>query len=77
MVWGVRREGACSALAHAAVAVAPGQARCVAVFRSLSQTRTRRYGSFFAERARANFTSPFGLLAPVRDERVGGPTLSA
>ena len=66
MVWGGRGGGACGALAHAAMAVQTRQARCVAVFRSLSQTRTRRYGDFFAERMHVNFTAPFGLVSPAQ-----------
>lgn len=66
MAWGGRGGGACGALAHAAMAVESGQATCVAVFRSLSQTWTRRYGAFFAERTHVNFTAPFGLLSPAQ-----------
>jgi acetyl-CoA acetyltransferase len=66
MVWGGRGGGACGALAHAAMAVEAGQARCVAVFRSISQTQTRRYGEFFSERAHVNFTAPFGLVSPAQ-----------
>ena len=36
------------------------------MFRSLSQTWTRRYGAFFAERTHVNFTAPFGLLSPAQ-----------
>lgn len=66
MVWGGRGGGACGALAQAAMAVRAGQARHVAVFRSLSQTHTRRYGEFFAERTHVNFTAPFGLVSPAQ-----------
>ena len=66
MVWGGRGGGACAALALAAMAVEAGQARCVAVFRSLSQTWTRRYGDFHADRQHVNFTAPFGLVSPAQ-----------
>ncbi len=64
MVWGGRGGGACGALAHAAMAVQTGQAECIAVFRSLSQTHTRRYGQFFGERTHRNFTATAGLFSP-------------
>ena len=66
MVWGGRGGGACGALALAAMAVASGQANCVAVVRSLSQSHTRRYGKFFPDRPQANFGAPFGLFSPAQ-----------
>lgn len=66
MAWGGRGGSGCAAVALAADAVAGGRASVVAVVRSLCQGRSRRYGQFFAERAHANFTAPFGLLSPAQ-----------
>ena len=65
-VWGGRGGASCGALSLAATAVESGQARYVAVFRSLCQGQTRRYGRFYAERMHASLNAPFGLLSPVQ-----------
>jgi acetyl-CoA acetyltransferase len=66
MAWGGRGGAGCAAIALAANAVRCGQASVVAVVRSISQGRTRRYGKFFSGREHANFTAPFGLLSPAQ-----------
>ena len=66
LAWGGRGGAGCGAVALAVAAVESGQAKTVAVVRSLCQGRTRRYGKFFAARAHANFTAPFGLLSPAQ-----------
>jgi len=63
MVWG---GGGSGAIEHAAAAVESGQARYVAVFRSLCQGPGHRYGQAggFNEMPRMNFMAPFGMFAP-------------
>ncbi|CAN5478458.1 lipid-transfer protein [soil metagenome] len=62
-VWGGRGGGSCGALALAASAVESGQARHVAVFRSLCQGRSRRYGKFYPQRMHADMVGPYGLFS--------------
>jgi acetyl-CoA acetyltransferase len=62
-VWGGRGGGPCGALALAASAVESGQARHVAVFRSLCQGQSRRYGKFYAQRMHADMVGPYGLFS--------------
>ncbi|MGD9943811.1 MAG: hypothetical protein AB7L76_24700 [Burkholderiaceae bacterium] len=62
-VWGGRGGGPCGALALAAGAVASGQANYVAVFRSLCQGQSRRYGQFYAQRTHSDMVGPFGLFS--------------
>ena len=62
-VWGGRGGGSCGALALAASAVESGQADYVAVFRSLCQGQSRRYGQFYAQRLHADMGSPYGLFS--------------
>lgn len=62
-VWGGRGGAPCGALSLAVAAVQSGQANYVAVFRSLCQGQTRRYGQFYAGRTHASLTAPFGLLS--------------
>lgn len=62
-VWGGRGGGPCGALALAASAVEAGQARHVAVFRSLCQGQSRRYGKFYAQRVHADMVGPYGLFS--------------
>lgn len=66
MVWGGGGSGTCGALAHAAMAVETGQARYVAVFRSLCQGPGHRYGQAggFTELPHLNFMVPFGMFSP-------------
>ncbi|MGE0797581.1 MAG: acetyl-CoA acetyltransferase [Lautropia sp.] len=64
MVWGGRGGSACGAVALAEAAVASGKATRVAVVRSLSQGRSRRYGRSFSARTHTNFNAPFGLFSP-------------
>ena len=62
-VWGGRGGGPCGALALAASAVESGQARHVAVFRSLCQGQSRRYGKFYAQRMHSDMVGPYGLFS--------------
>lgn len=62
-VWGGRGGGACGALALAAQAVETGQANYVAIFRSLCQGRSRRYGQFYAQRMHSDMLGPYGLFS--------------
>ncbi|GAA5232348.1 hypothetical protein FOZ76_16925 [Verticiella sediminum] len=62
-VWGGRGGGSCGALALAVSAVETGQARHVAVFRSLCQGRSRRYGQFYAQRMHSDMMGPYGLFS--------------
>ena len=62
-VWGGRGGGPCGALALAASAVQSGQAQYVAVFRSLCQGQSRRYGKFYAQRMHADMVGPYGLFS--------------
>ena len=62
-VWGGRGGGPCGALALAASAVETGRAQCVAVFRSLCQGQSRRYGKFYAQRTHSDFVGQFGLFS--------------
>lgn len=62
-VWGGRGGGSCGALSLAAAAVQAGQANYVAVFRSLSQGRSRRYGQFYAQRMHSDMMGPYGLFS--------------
>jgi len=62
-VWGGRGGGPMGALALAVDAVESGRARHVAVFRSLCQGQTRRYGKFYPARMHADMVSPFGLFS--------------
>ncbi len=62
-VWGGRGGGPCGALALAASAVLAGQARHVAVFRSLCQGQSRRYGKFYPQRMHADMVGPYGLFS--------------
>ena len=62
-VWGGRGGGPMGALALAVDAVETGRARHVAVFRSLCQGQTRRYGKFYPARMHADMVSPFGLFS--------------
>ena len=62
-VWGGRGGGPCGALALAASAVETGQARHVAVFRSLCQGQSRRYGKFYPQRMHADMVGPYGLFS--------------
>lgn len=62
-VWGGRGGGSCGALAHAAMAVESGRAEHVAIFRSLAQGQSRRYGRFDPARAQGNMAAPFGLFS--------------
>jgi 3-oxoacyl-[acyl-carrier-protein] synthase III len=62
-VWGGRSGGPCGALALAASAVQSGQAACVAVFRSLCQGQTCRYGQFYAQRTQSDMVGPYGLFS--------------
>lgn len=63
-VWGGRGGAPCGAVSLAAMAVESGQANYVAVFRSLCQGQSRRYGHFYPQRMHASLTAPFGLLSP-------------
>ena len=62
-VWGGRGGGPCGALALAASAVESGRARHVAVFRSLCQGQSRRYGKFYAQRMHSDMVGPYGLFS--------------
>ena len=62
-VWGGRGGGPCGALALAASAVETGQAKHVAVFRSLCQGQSRRYGKFYPQRMHADMVGPYGLFS--------------
>ncbi len=62
-VWGGRGGGPCGALALAASAVESGRAQCVAVFRSLCQGQSRRYGKFYPQRTHSDFVGQFGLFS--------------
>lgn len=62
-VWGGRGGGSCGALALAVQAVETGQANYVAVFRSLCQGRSRRYGQFYAQRMHSDMLGPYGLFS--------------
>ena len=62
-VWGGRGGGPCGALALAASAVESGQARHVAVFRSLCQGQSRRYGKFYPQRMHSDMVGPYGLFS--------------
>ncbi len=62
-IWGGRGGASCGAVGLAAMAVEAGQANYVAVFRSLCQGQSRRYGRFFAQRMHASLTAPFGLVS--------------
>jgi acetyl-CoA acetyltransferase len=62
-VWGGRGGGSCGALAHAMMAVETGNAECVAIFRTLAQGQSRRYGRFDPQRVHGNMTAPFGLFS--------------
>ena len=66
-VWGGRGGGPCGALGLAAMAVQCGQADYVAVFRSLIQGKSRRYGQFHASRPHADLTVPFGLFSAAQN----------
>jgi len=66
LVWGGGGGGALAAVGNAAAAVASGQAECVVVFRSLCQGQSGRLGSGRSRGPLANFTLPFGLVAPVQ-----------
>ncbi len=62
-VWGGRGGGTCGAVAHAALAVESGRASHVAVYRSIAQGQSRRYGLFDPQRPLANMTAPYGLVS--------------
>jgi len=62
-VWGGRGGGPCGALALAVSAVETGQANYVAVFRSLCQGQSRRYGKFYSQRMHADMVGPYGLFS--------------
>ena len=62
-VWGGRGGGPCGALALAASAVETGQAKYVAVFRSLCQGQSRRYGKFYPQRTHSDMVGPYGLFS--------------
>jgi acetyl-CoA acetyltransferase len=64
MVWGGGGGGACGGLAHAAAAIAAGQATHVAVFRALCQGQQFRFGQFHPWTPETAFTAPFGLFSP-------------
>jgi acetyl-CoA acetyltransferase len=62
-VWGGRGGGPCGALALAASAVQSGDANYVAVYRSLCQGQSRRYGKFYGQRLHSELMGPFGLFS--------------
>ena len=66
MVWGGGGSGTCGAIAHAASAVETGQAKYVAVCRSLCQGEGHRYGQAgsFNELPHLSFMQPFGMFSP-------------
>lgn len=68
LVFGGGGGGCYGAIAHAAAAIASGQARAVAVYRALTQPASERLGAAYARGysgdSRADFHRPFGLLAP-------------
>jgi acetyl-CoA acetyltransferase len=66
MVWGGGGGGSCGALALAASAVESGRADHVAVYRGLCQGQYFRFGQFHPWSPHAEFTAPFGLLAPAQ-----------
>ena len=63
-VWSGGGGGSCGAVDLAAMAVSSGRARYVAVFRSLAQGQTGRFGQYDPHWRHASFIHPFGLLAP-------------
>jgi acetyl-CoA acetyltransferase len=64
MVWGGGGGGSYAAIAHAMAAVRSGQAKHVAVFRSLCQGQGHRFGQGYSLPHGHNFLDPFGMFAP-------------
>lgn len=63
MVWGGGGNGSFGSIALAYSAIRAGHVECVAVFRSLCQGQTFRFGQGYPT-AHQNFIHPFGMLSP-------------
>ena len=63
MVWGGGGNGSFGSIALAYSAIRAGHVDCVAVFRSLCQGQTFRFGQGYPT-AHQNFIHPFGMLSP-------------
>lgn len=64
MVWGGGGGGACGAIAHAAAAIASGQASVVVAFRALCQGQQFRFGQYHPWTPDSSYTAPYGLFSP-------------